>query len=171
MVMSASEVIGYYPRGQHVSTFIGSRALAPLTGTDARALGAAVQIIELYTYDRNSNVLAAFGLIVMRPGMGLENVRGIDSYCQLMESGCMAYSQTKHYDAIIQRQIRSGRATSKSEVIHQALELLDAVTRGGGPVGSAFEGPDDLATLLRAGLKSGPAVPMTEERWAKIRGR
>ena len=39
----------------------------------------------------------------------------------------MGYSETKHYDAIIQRQIRSGRATSKTEVIHQALDLLDGI--------------------------------------------
>ena len=83
----------------------------------------------------------------------------------------MGYSETSYYNAIIERQIRSGRATSKSEVIHQALELLDALTRGGGPSQSTFEGPDDLARLLRAGLESGPARPMTAERWAKICGR
>jgi putative addiction module CopG family antidote len=83
----------------------------------------------------------------------------------------MGYSETKHYNAIIERQIRSGRATSKSEVIHQALELLDAVTRGGGPSQSTFDDQEDLSRLLRAGLESGPARPMTEERWAKICGR
>jgi hypothetical protein len=31
--------------------------------------------------------------------------------------------------------------------------------------------PDDLARLLRTGLESGPACPMTEERWAKICGQ
>ena len=31
--------------------------------------------------------------------------------------------------------------------------------------------PEDLARLLRTGLESGPACPMTEERWAKICGR
>jgi len=83
----------------------------------------------------------------------------------------MGYSETGYYDEIIERQIRSGRATSKSEVIHQALELLDAVTRAGGPAGSTFEGPDDLKRLLRAGMASGPAVPMTDERWATVCGR
>ena len=83
----------------------------------------------------------------------------------------MGYSETGYYDAIIKRQIRSGRATSKTEVVHQALELLDALTRGGGPHGSAFDGPDDLKRLLRAGLRSGRAAPMTEERWEKICGR
>jgi len=29
----------------------------------------------------------------------------------------MGYSETRHYNAIIKRQIRSGRATSKTEVI------------------------------------------------------
>ena len=83
----------------------------------------------------------------------------------------MGYSETSYYDRIIERQIRSGRATSKSEVIHQALTLLDAVTRGGGPAQSSFEGPEDLARLIRVGLDSGPAVPMTEERWATISGK
>jgi Arc/MetJ-type ribon-helix-helix transcriptional regulator len=83
----------------------------------------------------------------------------------------MGYSETGYYDAIIKRQIRSGRATSKAEVVHQALELLDALTRSGGPPRSAFEGPDDLKRLLRAGLKSGPAALMTKERWERIRGR
>ena len=82
----------------------------------------------------------------------------------------MAYSETSYYESIIERQIRSGRATSKSEVIHQALEILDTITRGSGPAQSTFDGPEDLTRLLRAGLESGPARPMTEERWSKICG-
>jgi Arc/MetJ-type ribon-helix-helix transcriptional regulator len=82
----------------------------------------------------------------------------------------MAYSQTAHYDAIVARQIRSGRATSKTEVVHQALELLDAATRGGGPARTTFDSAEDLAELLRAGLAS-PATPMTEARWARICGK
>ena len=83
----------------------------------------------------------------------------------------MAYSETRYYDAIIDRQIRSGRASNKSEVIHQALELLDAATRGSGPAQSTFEDREDLRRLLREGLASGPARPMTKERWAKICGK
>jgi len=45
---------------------LGERCLAPLTGTDARALQAAVQIIELYSYDSDLSVLAAFALVVQR---------------------------------------------------------------------------------------------------------
>jgi hypothetical protein len=30
---------------------------------------------------------------------------------------------------------------------------------------------EDLVRLLRAGVQSGPARPMTDERWAKICGR
>jgi hypothetical protein len=45
---------------------LGPRCLAPLTGTDARALRAAVQIIELYAYDDAPSVLEAFGHIVRR---------------------------------------------------------------------------------------------------------
>ena len=84
-----------------------------------------------------------------------------------MEVADMAYSQTAHYDAIVARQIRSGRATSKTEVMHQALELLDAVTRGNGPAGSTFAGPDDLEDMLRAGLNS-PMNELTPERRAKL---
>jgi Arc/MetJ-type ribon-helix-helix transcriptional regulator len=82
----------------------------------------------------------------------------------------MAYSQTRHFEAIVERQIRTGRATSKTEVVHQALELLDAVTRGSGPARATFDGPDDLAELLRAGLAS-PAKPMSEARWTRICGQ
>lgn len=42
---------------------LGKGALAALTGTDARALRAAVQIIELYAYDRRPGVIRAFGLV------------------------------------------------------------------------------------------------------------
>lgn len=56
--------------GQQVLTWLhdnlGRDALAPLTGTDTRALRAAVEIIELYSYDRHSFVLAAFRLVVER---------------------------------------------------------------------------------------------------------
>ena len=83
----------------------------------------------------------------------------------------MAYSRTSYYDGIITRHIRAGRATSKTEVVHQALELLDAVTKGRGPVGSTFSNQEELESLLLAGIESGPARPMTAERWAKIRGK
>lgn len=43
---------------------LGPRCLAPLTSTDAKALAAAVQIIELYAFDRREAVLIAFGAIV-----------------------------------------------------------------------------------------------------------
>lgn len=45
---------------------LGPRSLAPLTGQDSRALQAAVQIIELYSYDRDDTVLQAFALVVGR---------------------------------------------------------------------------------------------------------
>jgi hypothetical protein len=45
---------------------LGKNCLAPLTGTDAKALAAAVQIIELYSYDRDESVLKAFGQVVGR---------------------------------------------------------------------------------------------------------
>jgi hypothetical protein len=43
---------------------LGPHALAPLTGTDAKALAAAVQIIELYAYSCNKGLLPAFGAVV-----------------------------------------------------------------------------------------------------------
>lgn len=97
--------------------------------------------------------------------------RPFDNSCQLMQCGGMAYSQTDYYDGIINRQIKSGRASNKTEVVHQALELLDTLTRGRGPAQSTFEGREDLETLIRAGLASGPAKPMTPERWKKICGK
>ncbi len=83
----------------------------------------------------------------------------------------MAYTETSHYDSIIRRHIDSGRASNKTEVIHQALTLLDAVTRGKGPDGAAFTNASELEELLLAGIASGPAKPMTAERKARIYGR
>jgi len=60
----------------------------------------------------------------------------------------MGYTKTDHYDGIIRRHIRSGRASNKTEVIHQALSLLDAVTRNRGPSGSSFANADELEALL-----------------------
>ncbi len=47
-----------------LSANLGPRCLEPLTGTDARALSAAVHIAELYSYHREPGVLEAFGHIV-----------------------------------------------------------------------------------------------------------
>jgi len=80
----------------------------------------------------------------------------------------MGYTRTDYYETIIQRQIRAGRASNKSEVIHQALALLDAVTRGQGPEGASFRNADELEALL---LQTRPATPMTAERRARIYGR
>ena len=43
---------------------LGSRCLAPLTGPDARALRAAVQIIDLYCYCPSERLIEAFGKVV-----------------------------------------------------------------------------------------------------------
>lgn len=45
---------------------LGSAALGPLTGSDTRALRAAVQIIEQFAYDRDPSLLAAFRCVVGR---------------------------------------------------------------------------------------------------------
>jgi Arc/MetJ-type ribon-helix-helix transcriptional regulator len=79
----------------------------------------------------------------------------------------MGYTHTHYYEKIIQRQIRAGRASNKSEVIHQALTLLDAVTRGQGPAGTSFRNADELEAHL---LQAGPATAMTAERKARIYG-
>ena len=79
----------------------------------------------------------------------------------------MGYTRTDYYETIIQRQIRAGRASNKSEVIHQALALLDAVTQGNGPRGSSFRNADELEALL---LQAGPATAMTPARKARIYG-
>ena len=78
------------------------------------------------------------------------------------------HTHTHYYETIIQRQIRAGRASNKSEVIHQALTLLDAVTQGQGPTGASFRNADELEALL---LQVGSASAMTAERKARIYGR
>lgn len=45
---------------------LGKEALGALTGTDAKALDAAVHIVELYAYDQSPRVAHAFGLVVAR---------------------------------------------------------------------------------------------------------
>lgn len=80
----------------------------------------------------------------------------------------MGYTRTDYYEAIIERHIRSGRASNKSEVIHQALALLDAVTQGHGPGGASFRNAAELEAKL---LQAGPATPMTAKRKARIYGR
>ena len=82
----------------------------------------------------------------------------------------MGYTKTRYYDEIIERQISSGKASNKTEAIHQALTILDAVTQKAGPRGATFSGADDLEGLLLEGLVSGPATPMTPERKARIYG-
>lgn len=45
---------------------LGKRCLGVLTGTDARALAAAVHIIELYSYCPEKSVAEAFGAVVIQ---------------------------------------------------------------------------------------------------------
>ena len=80
----------------------------------------------------------------------------------------MGYTRTDYYESIVQRHIRSGRASNKSEVIHQALALLDAVTQGQGPAGASFRNADELEALL---VSANLATPMTAERKARIYGK
>ena len=80
----------------------------------------------------------------------------------------MGYTRTDYYESIVQRHIRSGRASNKSEVIHQALALLDAVTQGQGPAGASFRNAEELEARL---LSAGPATPMTADRKARIYGK
>jgi hypothetical protein len=45
---------------------LGPNALAPLTGSDVKALRAATQIMEAYGYDRHPALMDAFALVVSR---------------------------------------------------------------------------------------------------------
>jgi hypothetical protein len=51
--------------GPWLAANLGKRCLAPLTGTDARALAAAVHIAELYSYHQERGVMEAFARIVL----------------------------------------------------------------------------------------------------------
>ena len=59
------------------------------------------------------------------------------------------------------------RASNKSEAIHQALALLDSVTRGKGPEGASFQNAEELESLL---LEAEPATAMTAKRKSRIYG-
>ena len=56
-----SQTIGAWLRAN-----LGKHALAGCTGTDHKALLAAVQIIDLYSYDRDPALLDAFKRVVQR---------------------------------------------------------------------------------------------------------
>lgn len=43
---------------------LGPKCLAPLTGTDAKALAAAVHILELWSYSESPDLLQAFAIVV-----------------------------------------------------------------------------------------------------------
>ena len=45
---------------------LGHGCLAPCTGTDFRALDAAVQIVELYAYSPSKDLQKAFGIVVSK---------------------------------------------------------------------------------------------------------
>ena len=45
---------------------LGDRSLSVLVGNDYRAISAAVQIIELYSYDGHPSLVAAYGAVVRR---------------------------------------------------------------------------------------------------------
>ena len=77
----------------------------------------------------------------------------------------MDYTKADHYEGIIRHHIRSGRASNKAEVVHQALSLLNAVTRNRGPVVSSFASAYELEALL---LEASPTQPMTAARKARI---
>jgi len=79
----------------------------------------------------------------------------------------MGVTRADYYEGIIQRQITSGRASNKSEVIDQALVLLDSVSRGVGSIVANFHNREELESLL---LESGAASLMTEERKSRIYG-
>jgi Arc/MetJ-type ribon-helix-helix transcriptional regulator len=79
----------------------------------------------------------------------------------------MGYTRTDYYETIIRRHIRAERASNKSEIVHQALALLDAVTRGNGSEGASFRNADELDALL---LEAGPATSMTAQRKTRIYG-
>ena len=79
----------------------------------------------------------------------------------------MVNKETDHFDGTIRRHFRSGRASDKTEVIHPALSLLDAVARHRGPSGASFANADELEALL---LDAGLACPMMPARQARIYG-
>jgi hypothetical protein len=61
MIKPASQTVASWLKSN-----LGKTALAATTGTDYKALLAAVQIIELYSYDRDPSLLGAFGHVVRR---------------------------------------------------------------------------------------------------------
>ena len=52
--------------GPWLGSNLGKRCLAPLTGSDSRALAAAVHIVEQYSYDPHPSLLEAFAAVVLR---------------------------------------------------------------------------------------------------------
>jgi len=78
----------------------------------------------------------------------------------------MGYTKTDHYDGIIRRHIRSGRASNKTEVIHQALSLLTLLCAKHGRLDRASQ-CDELEALL---LDAGPCTHDPGTQGQNLRG-
>lgn len=76
----------------------------------------------------------------------------------------MNISLTRHYNAFVEKKVKSGRYESRSEVIRAALRIMEVSEEQAMPPHSI----PDLEARLLAGLDS-PATPVTEGDWSNLR--
>lgn len=75
-----------------------------------------------------------------------------------------SYSLGAHFEELIQRQVRSGRFASASEVVREGLRLIEARDA------EREARLEALRTEIARGRGSGPGVP-ADEAYARARGR
>jgi antitoxin ParD1/3/4 len=75
-----------------------------------------------------------------------------------------SYSLGAHFEALIQRQVRSGRFASASEVVREGLRLIEARDA------EREARLEALRTDITRGRDSGPGVP-GDEAFARARAR
>jgi antitoxin ParD1/3/4 len=75
-----------------------------------------------------------------------------------------SYSLGRHFEELIQRQVRSGRFASASEVVREGLRLIEEREA------EREARLEALRTEIARGRESGPGIP-AEEVFAELRSR
>ncbi len=71
-------------------------------------------------------------------------------------------------EKFVSDQLRSGRFNSPTDLVYAGLRLLE---REQMRKSFSFSTREELAEKLVQGFDSGPAAPMTKERWKELRAR
>jgi putative addiction module CopG family antidote len=90
------------------------------------------------------------------------------SWLQIAEIETMNVSLGEKWEQFIERKLQTGDYQSASELVRDGLRLIeqrDLLAQRG--TVSSFE---ELQDALLAGIRSGPATPMTKSDWKNLHG-